>query len=202
MKCMECGKEMLRSLDPIQSVFKGETMEVKGVEHWKCASCGEVEFESKDLDALDKAENQIYRELHGLLSPQEIRSLRSSYGLKQNQFEQMLGVASPTASRWETGAVIQSKTADNLMRLMREFPQAASLLIANAGFEMPKMDINDSFSKNEEPSFCVRWNIPASSWASFVSESRFHKSATANMNFPHTKQKYEHIKPGSLIEAA
>lgn len=136
MKCMECGGEMIRSLDPIRTVFKGDDLTIEGVEHWKCEQCGELEYESVDLDALDDAENEAYRKLHDLLSPKEIKSIRKRYGLTQAQFEELLGVATPTVSRWETGSVIQTKVADNLMRMIGEFPEAAQAMAKNAGLQL------------------------------------------------------------------
>lgn len=141
MRCLECGGEMFRSLDPIQTVFKGDSLNIEGVEHWKCELCGELEYDSADLDALDLAENRAYRELHKLLSPEDIRSIRKRYKLTQSQFELMLGVAAPTVSRWETGSVVQTKVADNLMRMIGEFPEVAESMAKRVGIDLSKPNL-------------------------------------------------------------
>ncbi len=137
MKCMECGGEMFRSTDPIQSEYKGEDLTIIGVEHWVCDACGEMEFSSDDLDALDRAEGEAYRQVYGLMQPAEIRSLRKRLNLTQVQFESAMGVASPTVSRWETGAVVQTKVADNLMRMMAEYPEVAMDMLERAEIVRP-----------------------------------------------------------------
>ncbi len=127
MKCMECGGEMFRSTDPIQSEYKGEDLTIIGVEHWVCDACGEMEFSS----------DEAYRQVYGLMQPAEIRSLRKRLNLTQVQFESAMGVASPTVSRWETGAVVQTKVADNLMRMMAEYPEVAMDMLERAEIVRP-----------------------------------------------------------------
>ena len=69
-----------------------------------------------------------YAKAHELLSPSEIRHLRSDLGLTQHDFESVLGVSKPTASRWENGASQQSITANTLMRLIRDVPEVRRYL--------------------------------------------------------------------------
>lgn len=38
-------------------------------------------------------------------------------------------VSSPAVSRWETGALLPSKTTDNLMRVIAEVPEAVAFLM-------------------------------------------------------------------------
>ncbi len=49
-------------------------------------------------------------------------------GLKQQELAQRLGVAAETISRWVTGAVIQSRAMDNLMRLFFALPEVRNVL--------------------------------------------------------------------------
>ena len=59
--------------------------------------------------------------------------MRSDLGLTQHEFESLLGVSKPTASRWENGASQQSITANNLMRLIRDVPEARKYLGLSSG---------------------------------------------------------------------
>ena len=62
------------------------------------------------------------------LTPAEIRDLRKSFRLTQAEFESILGVSAPTCSRWETGVMRLSGTADKLMRLLRARPELVDVL--------------------------------------------------------------------------
>lgn len=55
----------------------------------------------------------------------------------------MLGVSSPTVSRWETGYMQQTLMADNLMRLVGQLPGAATLLMRRAGVTPRKTPVID-----------------------------------------------------------
>ena len=48
--------------------------------------------------------------------------------MSQQELAEQLGVAKETISRWETGAMIQSRAMDNLLRLFFESEEARTLL--------------------------------------------------------------------------
>ena len=60
--------------------------------------------------------NAALREHLALLSPEQIRSNLQSLGMTQKEAAERLGVAPETMSRWLSGAMIQSRAMDNLMR--------------------------------------------------------------------------------------
>lgn len=128
MLCEECGTEMVQSMDPIAETYKGERITVTGVSHLECPKCGNVSFDATELDEFSTALDDAYREKLGLLSPSEIRSIRKNLGLTQSEFESLIGVSTPTVSRWETGASVQMKAVDNLLRVLAEYPCACSFL--------------------------------------------------------------------------
>lgn len=73
----------------------------------------------------DEANQQIsdaFRELAGLLTPGQIRQNREQLGKTQREVAASLGIAEATLSRWETGAQIQQRAMDRLMRLYFAFP--------------------------------------------------------------------------------
>lgn len=116
MKCIECGADMRLCKDPMEAVVHNEKFTVHGVEHWLCDECGEDLTDAAGLKRLADEAMRLYRDSHGLLSPEEIKGVRKSRGLNQKQFQKLLGVTSPAVSRWETGTVTQSKPIDNLIR--------------------------------------------------------------------------------------
>lgn len=132
MRCAACGGTLSRTEAPIEESFRGETIWVYDVDHYECDSCGEIELDADALDSWSQKIDEAYRAKNGLLSPEEIKSIRTSLGLSQMEFEAVLGVGKISVSRWENGKVIQNKTVDKLMRTMRDHPCAADDLINRA----------------------------------------------------------------------
>lgn len=129
MRCTECGSEMRFTEEPMREMYKKEEFTIKGIKRWVCDGCGNDVIEASEADRLGRALADAYARSKGLLSPSEIRKLRETLGMGQKDFERLLGVSSPTVSRWETGAVQQSKPVDNLMRLIRDVPEARKSLL-------------------------------------------------------------------------
>lgn len=123
MICAECGAKMHRSSAPVEETFRGERITLEGIEHFECDACGEVAFDAENGKKYDETLIDKYSQLAGLLSPREIRRIRKDHGLTQRDFERVLGVSSPSVSRWETGKVIPSKPIDLLMRAYRDSPE-------------------------------------------------------------------------------
>jgi putative zinc finger/helix-turn-helix YgiT family protein len=94
----------------------------------KCQSCQALVF---DIDADDRISAAL-REKLDLLSPQEIRARRIELGLDQKALAEQLGLAKETISRWETGALIQSRLSDNILRLYFELPAVRAASAARA----------------------------------------------------------------------
>ena len=122
MFCPECGRGMRKTSEAVKEDFKGEPFEVAGIEHYACDACGETAFDAAEEGRLYTELDRAYRKRKGFLTPEEIKALRKSCGVTQAEFERMLGVKPPTCSRWESGAVLQSPTANQLMWLMRDTP--------------------------------------------------------------------------------
>ena len=91
----------------------------------KCGACGELVFSNN-------TENQIRQALRVhlvLLTPLEIKEGRRELGLKKIALAKRLGVAAETISRWESGALIQSRAMDNLLRVYFAVPEARAVLL-------------------------------------------------------------------------
>lgn len=134
MGCTVCGGQLDLSSGAIVANFKDEEIEVSGIEHYVCSGCGEVEFDLDKTTEYSKAVKDAYRHKHGLLSPLEIKKIRKGLGLTQQQFQKMLGVGKTMVSRWETGALVQQKNDDNLLRETRDHVCVAKDLMMRAGF--------------------------------------------------------------------
>lgn len=128
MICSECGGALRETREPIVEEYRGERFSVSGIRHFVCDSCGSYELLAEGADLLSQKIADQYAARHELLTPAEIKEARKSLGLTQVEFERLLGVSSPTCSRWENGAVQQSKSSDRLIRLIADVPGAKEYL--------------------------------------------------------------------------
>jgi HTH-type transcriptional regulator/antitoxin MqsA len=126
--CAGCGGRVTNITGPLSVELRGETVTVPCVEHERCAQCGEEFLSLAAVDQLQREAVAHLRAARGLLTPDEIRSLRHSLGVSQAALERLLGVGAKTVVRWEKGTVFQSATADRLMRLLIAKPELVSLL--------------------------------------------------------------------------
>jgi HTH-type transcriptional regulator/antitoxin MqsA len=137
---MKCGR---RCDGEYREVVEFQTFKVRGrevtvpVSLMKCDACGDVMYSPEQMD---RAQNAVYAEIRrreNLLAPAEIASLRLGLGLKQEEFERMLGVGPKTVVRWESGRVFQGKAADALMRLVQADRENAARLAEWNGVTLP-----------------------------------------------------------------
>jgi putative zinc finger/helix-turn-helix YgiT family protein len=78
----------------------------------RCEKCGSIILD----DAANRRLSDVLRATAGLLPPAEIRAGREAVGLTQKELASYLQVAEATLSRWETGAQIQQRSMDKLLR--------------------------------------------------------------------------------------
>lgn len=84
----------------------------------QCERCGEQFFTT----STDEEINLALRSYLGLLTPGEIRAGLALCDVNQKEFAEHLGIAAETVSRWLTGASIQTRSLDKLMRLYFTMP--------------------------------------------------------------------------------
>lgn len=135
--CYNCDK--YNTVDIIKRneiyVVKGEPIEIE-VQICICEGCGEELFD-KELDELNiERAFDIYRKKHELLSPEEIKAIRESYGLSQGAFSELLNWREVTLNRYEMGAV-QDKDHNNTLILLRNPENMLNILEKNSGILTP-----------------------------------------------------------------
>jgi putative zinc finger/helix-turn-helix YgiT family protein len=89
-----------------------------------CATCGTTFTTS---EAEDLRHETVCRHL-GVLTPGEIKSLRSQYGLSRSEFARLTRIGEATLARWERGSLVQNAGYDQLLRLLA-FPENLQRLI-------------------------------------------------------------------------
>jgi len=92
----------------------------------KCQDCGETLLNNES----DAELSRVFRDQLKLLQPETIREGRRRLGFSQREFAELLGVAEESVSRWETGAQMQSRVVDKIMRVYFASPEAREVLDA------------------------------------------------------------------------
>lgn len=83
-----------------------------------CDECGELMDVSPVAKANAKNIADAYRKKTGLLTSDEIISIRTKYGLSASSFAKLIGAGEKTITRYENGR-IQDEVFDKLMRLLK-----------------------------------------------------------------------------------
>src|SRR5262245_46869807 len=114
--CPTCGKEEVFAATVAYQAKIGHDgrmyeFEIPELKTAKCRSCGALLFSNSADDQIRLA----LRAHIGLLTPDEIRTKRETLGLSQKKLAELTGIAEATVSRWETGALIQSRAMDNFL---------------------------------------------------------------------------------------
>lgn len=128
MDCPVCNK--VHSLEQrkrlTQSIVKDEVVDYEEI-YFLCPLSDEEENEFVPAGLMDEnllRARDSYRKKKGLLTSNEIASIRSYYGLTQSDFSALLGWGDITVTRYET-KTIQDETYDHIMSLVRENPMFA-----------------------------------------------------------------------------
>ena len=131
-KCAHCKsrKDMTR--------FKGETFtiehaglkrKVEGLLGWRCAACGEVEFDAASARRYAAAGDALVLRDREQQS-KEIRRIRRKLGLSQVAAARLTGGGHNAFSRYERGEVAPLPAVVNLFRLLDKHPELLDDLVA------------------------------------------------------------------------
>jgi HTH-type transcriptional regulator/antitoxin MqsA len=125
--CYLCSGSAVSVEEPREVPF-GTRSAVIDDRFYRCEECGET-FYIGDMgdEALRRASTAVRRE-EGLLMPDEIREIRQRYGLSQADLERLIGAGPKTVVRWERGTIFQNRTADTLLRVLRDHPEVVAEL--------------------------------------------------------------------------
>ena len=112
--------------------INGESILVPNTSHLRCPKCREIMLRADEARHLREAAAETYRRKYGLLSSDEIRSIRERHGLTQGELARTLRLGANTISRWEAGRNVQTAAMDALLRLVRDFPGSLDFLRKHA----------------------------------------------------------------------
>lgn len=114
--CPECDREVVAFVE-----HRVETLPVKGeptsydAKVTVCPCCGETIGDSRVEGENLRRAYSAYCSAHGLMAPDEVRSLRNSYGLSLREFSKFLGFGEQTVARYEAGAIPDDSHNTTLM---------------------------------------------------------------------------------------
>ena len=126
--CPACGTTMRERKGKLTFPVNGEKVPVPAAAHLRCPNCGEVVLRLDDVRQLRESALAIYRTRYGLLSSDEIRSIRERLRLTQGALSKLLHLGGNTLSRWEAGRNVQTAAMDILLRLVRDVPDSLTYL--------------------------------------------------------------------------
>lgn len=132
--CPVCGSErMIEVVAPEEIRYEGLTVTVPDYRSFECQACGEA-FPTEDT--VKRAEPivcDLHRRGEGMFTSDEIRVIRESLGFSQDDFGVLLGGGKKAFARYENGRVMQARSMDNLLRVLKAYPQALTELRPETG---------------------------------------------------------------------
>ena len=112
--------------------INGEEIAVPSAVHLRCPKCDEVVLRFQDSKRLGEDAIAIYRRKHGLLSADQIRTIRDQFNLTQIELARLLRLGANTVSRWESGRNVPTAAMDILLRMIRDLPGSIEYLREHA----------------------------------------------------------------------
>ena len=132
--CPECGNPMRGKQASLKFQVNGEEITVPDSPHLSCPKCRKIVLPFDDARKLRQRALEIYRQKCGLLSADDIRSIRERFGLTQVELARLLRLGANTISRWEAARNVQTASLDMLLRMIRDLPGSLDYLRKNAAY--------------------------------------------------------------------
>jgi HTH-type transcriptional regulator/antitoxin MqsA len=102
--------------------YGGQSMEVSGLSGWRCADCGEIEFDEESAVRYAAAGDELVMQSRRETGA-ELRRIRKKLGLNQTEAAKLTGGGHNAFSRYENGLVAPAPAVVNLFRLLEKHPE-------------------------------------------------------------------------------
>jgi HTH-type transcriptional regulator / antitoxin MqsA len=118
--CISCeaGTATEHIEDRVVVVDGGHSYQILADHFMRCDNCSEEYYTDEQSRENARKVSDARRVEEGLLTGGQIQQIRRSLMLSQAELEEALGVAKKTVIRWELGTSVQSKAADDVLRLI------------------------------------------------------------------------------------
>ena len=123
--CTGCGSKegLLRFENEAFTIeHAGTAATVEGLSGWRCAACGEVEFDNESARRYAAAGDELVLAARKRQA-QEIRRIRRKLGLSQIAAARLTGGGHNAFSRYERGEAVPLPAVMNLFKLLDKHPE-------------------------------------------------------------------------------
>jgi HTH-type transcriptional regulator / antitoxin MqsA len=128
-KCQICGSTDTEIVSKTEIFkYKGRKIEIPDYKQVHCRNCGESVADPKAVKRSEPILRDAQRTIEGLLTGNEIKAIRKSFNMTQEEFSEILGGGEKAFARYETGRVAQSRPMDNLLKILKAIPVAMDVL--------------------------------------------------------------------------
>lgn len=134
--CPVCGGAAER-VSEVREITVGQRTVAVEDHSFACAECGERFYAPGMMDETLRRAADVIRQRDGLLTPAEIRRVRTGLGYTQSEFESILGAGPKTVTRWERGTVAPTGPTDTLLRIFRRHHEIAHEIAVERGVRRP-----------------------------------------------------------------
>lgn len=120
LTCPLCGSEEVRTTEYRETFPHGTGASmVEIVVDVPIRYCKACDFYFQDLAAERLKQEALCRHL-GVLTPDEVRSIRTGYRMSRSEFAKVTGIGEASLNRWENGANVQTVANDKYLRLIAD----------------------------------------------------------------------------------
>ena len=106
----------------------------------ECDECGSETATTAQVRDNKRFMIAFKKQTEGLMTGTEVKAMRRSLGLNQEQAARMFGGGPVAFSKYENDDVVQSEPMNNLLKVSKRFPMVAAYLAEEAGVTLPDRD--------------------------------------------------------------
>lgn len=133
-ECLICGAGGLyKTVSTETFEYKGQEISIPDYIAYVCPECGEAIVDPATLKKSGKMLKDFQRQVDGLLTGHQIKTIRKKLGLTQEQMAVIVGGGLKSFTRYESGKICQSKGMDNLLRILDAYPEMLNVIRKKEG---------------------------------------------------------------------
>lgn len=130
-QCLFCNSKNARvRRERLDVPYKDTTVRVRGFETTLCSDCGEAYATTVQSRGNDRRVADAKREYDGVQTSDEVRALRESWGMTQQEASEIFGGGANSFSKYERGEVAPSAAMSMLLRVYDKFPQVREFILS------------------------------------------------------------------------
>jgi HTH-type transcriptional regulator/antitoxin MqsA len=135
--CPLCEEGLLHEHSELMEAKYKDRTEMRYTYFSVCTECGAEQASAKQVLKNKRDMIAFKKEVEGLLTGAQVRTLRERIGITQAQAAQVFGGGPVAFSKYESDDVMQSEAMDKLLRVAEAVPNAYAKLALDAGITLP-----------------------------------------------------------------